>query len=207
VHLDEYWMGRYPVTNAQYRAFVAATGRKKPSHWNEGRIPKGKASHPVVKVSWEDAAAFCKWASRMTEVEIRLPTEAEWEKAARGTNGRIYPWGDAKPDTKRCNFDGNVKDTTPVGRYSPAGDSPYGCADMAGNVWEWVADWFDGGYYKNSPRENPSGPASGSARVLRGGSFNDDAWLVRCARRYCDPYRLRGNYGLRVIVVPIRSDL
>jgi formylglycine-generating enzyme required for sulfatase activity/serine/threonine protein kinase len=183
VHLEEYWMGRYPVTNAQYQAFVAATGKGAPSHWSEGNIPKGKETHPVVEVNWDDAAAFCEWASRLAGVEIRLPTEAEWEKAARGTDGRIYPWGDERPDSERCNFDDHLGDTTPVGRYSPAGDSPYGCADMAGNVWEWVSDWYDEDYYKNSPRENPAGPATGSSRVLRGGSWFINVRGVRSAYR------------------------
>jgi formylglycine-generating enzyme required for sulfatase activity/serine/threonine protein kinase len=183
VHLDEYWMGRYPVTNAQYQAFVAATGKGAPSHWSKGNIPKGKETHPVVNVSWADAAAFCEWASGAAEVEIRLPTEAEWEKAARGTDGRIYPWGDKKPDKGLCNFSMNVKDATPAGQYSPAGDSPYGCADMAGNVWEWVSDWYDGDYYKNSSRENPAGPATGEYRVLRGGSWDFYVRGVRSASR------------------------
>jgi eukaryotic-like serine/threonine-protein kinase len=183
VHLDEYWMGRYPVTNAQYQAFVAATGKRVPSHWSKGNIPKEKETHPVVNVNWDDAAAFCEWASGAAGVQIRLPTEAEWEKAARGTDGRIYPWGDGKPDKKRCNFSENVKDTTSVGQYSPEGDSPYGCADMTGNVWEWVADWYGENYYTNAPRANPAGPAAGEYRVLRGGSWVNYEGFVRSADR------------------------
>lgn len=165
VHLDGYWMGRTPVTVAQFRQFIAATAYKTQterqgygwrwsgSEWQQvaganWAHPKGpqsqaEATHPVVQVSWEDAVAFCVWASKVTGREVRLPTEAEWEKAARGTDGRIYPWGNEPPDATRCNFNMQVQDTTPVGKYSPRGDSPYGCVDMAGNVWEWCADWYD----------------------------------------------------------------
>ena len=149
VYLDGYWMGQTPVTNAHYAAFVKATGRLALRHWSDGKIPPGQEQHPVIYVSWEDAAAFCAWASQLTGRKVRLPTEAEWEKAARGTDGRKYPWGNSDPTGSRCNFadrntdfrwrDKNVDDgyrnTSPVGHY-PAGASPYGLLDMAGNVWE-----------------------------------------------------------------------
>jgi len=183
VHLDEYWMGKYPVTNAQYAAFEKATGARVPRHWKRRRIPAGKEKHPVVNVSWKDAQAFCRWAGGLAGGLVRLPTEAEWEKAARGTDGRIWPWGNQPPDATRCNFEKIVGDTTPVGEYSPRGDSPYGCADMAGNVWEWVGDWHDSDYYSRSPERNPAGPASGSYRVLRGGSWSNDEGNVRSALR------------------------
>ena len=137
----------------------------------------------MVNVSWQDAADFCAWAAKVSGARVRLPTEAEWEKAARGTDGRLYPWGDAVPDAQRCNFNQNVKDTTPVGKYSPRGDSPFGCVDMAGNVYEWVADWYADDYYKNSPASNPAGPDSGQSRVLRGGSWYDDDEVARSANR------------------------
>ena len=177
--LDEFWIARTPVTNEQYKFFVDATKHTPPRHWENGRIPAGKEKHPVVYVSWDDAQAFCKWAG------ARLPSEQEWEKAARGTDGRTYPWGNQEPDKTRCNFSMNIGDTTPVGNY-PAGAN--GLFDMVGNVWEWCADWYD------SQQEG---------RVLRGGSFNYDASNVRCAFRgwnYPD-YRLN-NRGFRVVLPP-----
>ena len=183
VYLDGYWMGKTPVTNAQYAAFVKATGHQAPGHWQSSTIPSGKEHHPVVNVSWEDAAAFCTWASQVTGREVRLPTEAEWEKAARGTDGRIYPWGNQAPDKSRCNFAGNENGTTPVGQYSPQGDSPYGCVDMAGNVWEWCADWYDESYYKTAPARNPRGPQKGEDRVLRGGWWLYNELYARGAHR------------------------
>jgi formylglycine-generating enzyme required for sulfatase activity len=207
VHLDNYWIGKTPVTNAHYAAFVKATGRQAPQHWQSGKIPSGKEHHPVVYVSWEDAAAFCTWASQVTGREVRLPTEAEWEKAARGTDGRIYPWGNQAPDKSRCNFTNNEKDTTPAGKYSPQGDSPYGCVDMAGNVWEWCADWFDSGYYKTAPARNPRGPQKGEYRVLRGGSWGNNGWNARCAyRSRLAPTNMLGNGGFRCVVACLPGE-
>ena len=198
VTLDEYLIGKYPVTNRQYQAFVQAAGRKAPEYWKSNTIPPGKENHPVVKVSWQDAADFCAWAAKVSGARVRLPSEAEWEKAARGTDGRIYPWGDQSPDALRCNFNQNVKDTTPVGKYSPLNDSPYGCADMAGNVYDWVADWLDNSYYGKSPASNPVGPVSGQYRVLRGGSWLYDDSYLRSAYRYSsDPANSYFDTGFR----------
>ena len=185
VYLDTFEIGKYPVTNEQYAVFVADTGRTAPSYWQKGKVPKSKEKHPVVYVSWEDAAAYCQWLSEKTGEKWRLPTEAEWEKAARGTDGRTYPWGDEEPDKTRCNFGENVGGTTPVGRY-PSGASPYGALDMAGNVWEWCADWYDEKYYDRALFRNPAGPANGQYRVLRGGS-----WLAKI-RLLCSTYRVTG---------------
>jgi len=168
VELAEFWINKAPVTNAEYARFVAETGHRPPKHWGGKTPPKEIADHPVVNVSWDDAAAYAGWAGG------RLPSEEEWEKAARGTDGRIYPWGDERPDEGRCNYDGNVGSTTPVGQYSPRGDSPYGCMDMAGNVWEWTASEHEHG-----------------GRVLRGGAFYNEDWYVRCA------FRNRGNPNIR----------
>ncbi len=207
VYLDEYWMAKYPVTNAQYRAFVQATGHRRPSHWQEGQIPAGKEAHPVVHVSWHDAAAFGKWvttlvgAQNFAPLQIRLPTEAEWEKAARGTDGRLFPWGDEPPAEAQGNLGGHVGgDTTPVGRYSPRGDSPYGCADMAGNVWEWCADWYGSGYYRQASPRHPLGPAKGTLRVVRGGAFTHSVSYARCAYRFKEVTDGRSlNLGFRVV--------
>jgi formylglycine-generating enzyme required for sulfatase activity len=218
VYLSEFYIGKTPVTNAQYAAFVKATKHEAPEHWERGKIlwkggkiPSGKENHPVVHVSWNDAVAFCQWLNQETGQLYRLPTEAEREKAARGTDGRIYPWGNGQPTAELGNFDDNVRRTTPVGQYSPKGNSPYGCADMAGNVWEWCADWFDEQEYQRRAKstvKDPQGPQKGTSRVLRGGAFHSNRELVRCACRYRDVprYHYRGR-GFRVVVPPVPSDL
>jgi iron(II)-dependent oxidoreductase len=199
VYIDPFYISRYPVTNGEYKKFVDATKYSPPSPWQNGKIPPGKENHPVVNVSWNDAVVYAQWAG------ARLPTEAEWEKAASWDDikkeKRVYPWG-KDFDASKCNTsESGIGDTTPVGKYSPRGDSFYGVADMAGNVWEWCADWYDANYYKNSPRENPKGPASGQYRVLRGGSWVSDRYLVRAAcRDMYDPDRRSRDYGFRVVV-------
>lgn len=190
VYLDAFWIMQTEVTNAQYAKCVAAGACSAPdnSRWQDAAY----ADHPVTHVDWNQASAYAQWAGG------RLPTEAEWEKAARGTDGRTYPWGEETPSATLANCCDFVNDTTPVGSY-PAGASPYGALDMAGNVWEWTADWYDGSYYSRSPAQNPTGPDNGSTRVLRSGSFYNDATVVRVAfRLWNDPdYRLRSN-GFRV---------
>ncbi|MBI1294267.1 SUMF1/EgtB/PvdO family nonheme iron enzyme [bacterium] len=196
IYLSTYQIARMPVTNAQYNVFVDATGHRTPEHWHGKEIPSGKANHPVVNVSWHDAMAFCTWAG------VRLPSEAEWEKAARGTDGHIYPWGNQSPDVKRCNFNRNVCDTTAVGSY-PAGVSPYGVMDMAGNVWEWVHDWYQSDYYSVSPDSNPQGPATGICRVMRGGSwFNLDYYVRSANRDYNHPGSWHYDLGFRCVRSP-----
>ena len=182
VMLPEFWIAKTPVTNVQYKAFVDVMAAKPssyfrpPHHWQDGQIPKGKENHPVVYVDWNDAQKFCAW------VELRLPTEQEWEKAARGMDGREYPWGAWQ--LGRCNsVEAKIGDTSPVGRF-PSGASPYGLLDMAGNVWEWCADWYDSGHH---------------TRVLRGGSFRSETQYVRCAFRHrLNPAGGGGYYGFRV---------
>jgi len=225
VNLPDYWIGHSPVTNAQFGTFVRAEDYRTTAevegygwiwtdrNWEhipgaDWRHPAGpdstieqKSNHPVVQLSWEDVSAYCKWLSRLTGQKITLPTEAEWEKAARGTTGRRFPWGDQAPDVNRCNFGMNVNDTTPVGRYSPQGDSPYGCVDMAGNVWEWCADWYDENYYPNAPRSSPTGPDTGQYRAIRGGSWDYGARFMRAAFRlwYTPAYRY-DNQGFRCLL-------
>jgi len=189
VNLDAYYMYKNDMTVAQYRMFCAATWHSMPEAPSWGWIE----DHPVVNVSWDDAKAYADWAG------AALPTEAQWEKAARGTDGRIYPWGNVW-DAVKCNnaVGGNMYKTSPVGNY-PAGASPYGCMDMAGNVWQWCADWYGNDYYTYSPSRNPNGPVSGNSRVLRGGSWdNDDPRYCRAAYRGdYDPTLRYDVYGFR----------
>ena len=188
VYLDGYWIYRNDVTVAQYRKFCRATGRRMPdapdSGWDD--------DHPMVKVTWDDAKAYCDWAG------VSLPTEAQWEKAARGTDGRKYPWGNDWDATKAvCNLaPQNASDSAPVGS-KPDGASPYGCLDMAGNVRQWCADCYDNAYYTHSPARNPTGPATGTYRVLRGGAWSgeDDTDFLSAGRESdnpCDGYVLNG---------------
>ncbi|MCP4541177.1 MAG: SUMF1/EgtB/PvdO family nonheme iron enzyme [Chloroflexi bacterium] len=201
VCVSEFYIAKTPLTNTQYAAFVKATKRKSPRHWEKGKIPSNKGNHPVVNVSWHDAIAFCKWLSRETSQSFHLPTEVEWEKAARGTDGRIYPWGDKPPTPELGNFGKNVGETTPVGQYSLQGDSPYGCVDMAGNVWEWTQSLFESYPYRaDDGREDMASPDS---RVLRGGSFNHNDDCVRSSTRDDPNPRYRsGNGGFRVVAAP-----
>jgi len=204
----DFHIARHPVTNAQYRAYVEATGVAAPGHWEEGRIPRGKEDHPVVNVSWDDATAYCGWLNprekREEGLSIRLPTEAEWEYVASGTGGqkRPYPWGDGEPDESRANFGGKVGDTTPVDAY-PKGATPEGVMDMAGNVWEWCLDGYGEGYYGESPEDDPVNAKAQSTRVLRGGAFRYDPDSLRAAYRDGNPSDNRYHgIGFRVVLSP-----
>lgn len=165
VKLDAFWIDQTEVTNAMYTRCVQDGKCNQPtntSHYEDSNY----ASHPVIYVSWNDAKSYCSWADR------RLPSEAEWEKAARGADARVYPWGNDPPNENLLNFNNAVGDTTEAGKYSK-GASPYGALDMVGNVSEWVADWYRESYYGRSPASNPLGPDQGSAHVIRGGSWAD----------------------------------
>ncbi len=204
VYLPEYSIGKYPVTAGQYAVFARATRR-------EVAGQQGGPDHPVVNVTWDDAQVFCRWLSQRSDLAVRLPSEAEWEKAARGTDGRIYPWGDEPPSEERCNFGDSVKATTPVGTY-PAGASPYGILDMAGNVWEWTNTlWHPSGErtsfrYPYNARDGREDLSASGLRVLRGGAFLVDAGYVRCACRYWFDPVFRDRYvGFRVVASPSHS--
>jgi eukaryotic-like serine/threonine-protein kinase len=212
VTLDGYWIDQTEVTNAQYKRCVAAGSCRArradetssftySSYYGDSTY----ADYPVIRVDWNQAQAYCEWAGG------RLPTEAEWEKAARGTDGRMYPWGDGPLTGARANFfdaycdswadcsqDDRYADTAPVGSY-PDGASPYGALDMAGNVWEWVADWYDAEYYNRSPGENPTGPSSGY-HLVRGGSWMSGSADLRAAYRYL--YNADYESGFRCVRSP-----
>ena len=171
--LGGYSIARVPVTNAQYQLFVQATGHRPPQDWNGKHVPKGREGHPVVTVSWRDALAYCSWLSEASGRPITLPHEAEWERAARGDQDeRSYPWGDGF-DPMRCNvYESGFGGTTPVGIFQ-SGESPFGCLDMAGNVWEWTRSRYES--YPDEPDDD--------RMVVRGGAWSGNRGNARCASR------------------------
>lgn len=185
-------MSRAPVTNDQYRIFVESVGYQAPGHWVDGRVPPGREKHPVTYVDWHDAQAFCLWAG------VRLPTEAEWEKTARGIDGRTWPWGEKPPTATTTNYDNNVGDTSPIDGYSE-GSSPYNALDMGGNVWEWTATlYLPYPYLVDDGREDACSP---ERRSLGGGTYLHPARNVRCADRHASFPTARDVYiGFRVAI-------
>jgi formylglycine-generating enzyme required for sulfatase activity len=190
VLVDSFFMDKYEVTVRQYGVFLQEAGGDRPSEWKTMNKTANQ-NRPVMGVDWADAVRYCKWAGK------RLPTEAEWEKAARGTDGRLYPWGNDPPTSLHANFgktgSNDHGSLAPVGTLEH-GKSPYGIYDMAGNVWEWVSDWYDDAYYKNSPPQNPVGPSMGGFKVIRGGSWASGPRNLRSADRYWDPPSFRSLY-------------
>lgn len=230
VYLGEYSIGKYPVTNEEFVAFVEGTGyittaekegtgvvftpkfnQLEGADWRHPFGPdskiKKKTDHPVVQVSWYDAIEYCKWLSQKAGKKYRLPTEAEWEKAARGTVGRIFPWGN-NWDPTICNVEYRIKDTTSVGKFSPASDSPYGCADMCGNVFEWTSTttgsfepWFPRFKYPYNAEDGREDPDLKTRRVGRGGSYSRGEVFCRTAFRFADPPDDRYSaQGFRVVL-------
>jgi formylglycine-generating enzyme required for sulfatase activity len=196
VFLDAYYIDLTEVTVGQYQECAQAGACRRARDYADF----DHADQPAVGVSWDDASRYCKWAGK------RLPSEAEWEKAARGTDGRVFPWGNAacgcacaiqeQRQVYGCGHDA----TWPVGS-APKGASPYGALDMSGNVWEWVADWYAADYYKNSPREDPKGPESGEKKVRRGGCFaNIKNYLRASDRNFAPPETLSNSLGFRCAV-------
>ena len=179
VYVDTFFMDEHLLSVEQYAKFLEATSQERPPDWNIMNRSQNR-KRPVVNVDWADADAFCKWAGK------RLPTEAEWEKAARGTDGRTYPWGDEHPTRFHANMKREIWNNhmvvTPVGMFE-GGKSPWGIYDMAGNVWEWVSDWYDQDYYKAGPVQNPTGPQTGDYKVIRGGSWGSGEEDLRSANR------------------------
>ncbi len=179
VYVDAFYMDKYQTSVGKYGTFLEATSHEAPEDWDIMDKPVHQ-KRPVINVDWADADAYCKWAGK------RLPTEAEWEKSARGTDGRIYPWGNELPTDFRTNMKKEIWNNhvvlTPVGTFE-AGKSPYGIYDMAGNVWEWVGDWYDQDYYKTGSLRNPTGPPKGDYKVVRGGSWGSSPKDLRSADR------------------------
>ena len=209
VYVDSFWLYQMEVTNQQYAHFLNESGNQKAGDvsWlfvdneiervhiidDEWQADDGYADHPVVAVTWYGADAYCSWAGG------RLPTEAEWERGARGSKKSTYPWGEGI-HCGLANYHNCINDTSPVGSY-PEGASLYGAFDMCGNVWEWVSDWYAEDYYWESPYENPPGPSGGEFRVLRGGSWGyGGAYPRTTTRYYARPAGATSTIGFRCVV-------
>lgn len=222
LNVSDFYIMRYPVTNAQYHQFMQATGHRHPLFWVDGKYPLEKADHPVVGVSFLDAAAFCRWARDLTGLAVRLPSEPEWEKAVRGPDGRLFPWGNRWENGRANTAESKIGGTSPVGQFSPAGDSVYGVAEAGGNVQQWTASIFgsypydpDDGrealvYDLQSPALFPhfsetgatmvvSSMEAGSGKtVIRGGSYLEEQFKSRCAYRgWAAPMHRSEDTGFR----------
>ncbi|MCI0420119.1 MAG: formylglycine-generating enzyme family protein [Acidobacteria bacterium] len=189
IFVSAFYLDEHEVTNEQYLAFVKATRHAAPYNWPKGKLPAGKEKFPVVDVSWAEATAYCRWAGK------RLPTEAEWERAARGlVEGKKYPWGDDLPTKDNSRFD-SLDGPGEVRQFKP---NYFGVYDTAGNVWEWCSDWYAKDYYESAPPRDPLGPNGGLYRVLRGGSWADEPKFLTCAHRsWARPVERSPNIGFR----------
>ncbi len=196
VWVDRFWIGKFPATNAQYKTFLAETGFSAPPFWSDEMF--SDPDKPVVGASWYDAVAYCDWLSRRTGYAFRLPTEAEWERAARGQReGKKYPWGDEPPwERPFCGYDQKTGGPEKVGSNDP---NDFGLYDMSEGVHEWCSDFYDPNYYQNAPQRNPQGPPSGQRRASRGGSWRHRIKFSRCAARSSlNPSFKYADYGFRV---------
>ena len=201
VYTSAYFIDKHEVSNAEYKRFIEATGHAKPKYWEDERF--NHPDQPVVGVSWYDAMAYSRWKGR------RLPTEAEWEKAARGNDDRQYPWGEKWSLGKKLYFvnvfgmEDRYEFTAPVNYYA-SGASPFGALNMVGNVWEWCLDWYDKDYYRTSPELDPEGPDTTQMKVLRGGSWVNNIDGVQVTQRTRNlPETQNTIYGFRT-VLPLR---
>lgn len=197
VWVDGYRLAVHQVTNADYAMFLRAGGATPPPHWNDENF--NNPEQPVVAVSWFEAVAYCEWLSSLTGHPYRLPTEAEWERAARGgVEGQMFPWGDVPPQW-RPGYDSRWKNgPEPVGRQQP---NDFGVYDICENVHEWCSDWYDALYYRISPERNPQGPAAGTRRASRGGSWRHHIKIARCSARSSIPPEFQyADYGFRIAV-------
>lgn len=193
VFLNSYYIDKFEVTNGRFAKFVEAIHSEPPWGFADQETPVVHADHPVRWVNWMDAIGYCLWAGK------RLPTEAEWEKAARGVDGRVYPWGNDPPTPVQAVFGLNegAETVSPIGNREK-GQSPYGARDLAGNLYEWTTDWYDEEYYKRIPAINPHGPAEGTAKVQRGGSYINTPYRLRSSfRTKGDPTEHEPNVGFR----------
>ena len=193
VFLDSFYLDTFEVTNGQFAKFVAAIQSEPPWGFADQETPVVRADHPVRWVNWLEATGYCLWAGK------RLPTEAEWEKAARGTDGRVYPWGNEPPTPIHAVFGlkEGAETVSPIGNRDK-GMSPYGVHDLAGNLYEWVADWYDEAVYTPLPTSNPRGPAAGATKVQRGGSYINSPYRLRSSfRTKGDPTEHDPNVGFR----------
>ena len=210
IFVGSFWIDKFEVTNEKYLEFVKATGHrpalddtctsdpcKEGNLWRGNSFANSIKKQPVIQVSWYDADAFCKWRGG------RLPTEAEWEKAARGTTGFIYPWGNFPPNANYATFNRKWRGVYTMSNVGSLrlGASMYGLFDMAGNVWEWVADWYELEYYKHGPRRNPKGPQEGQFKIVRGGSWVNNADVLHSAyRRWSKPEVRFNDTGFRCAI-------